>query len=80
MVEETAADRQAAQQAREQEKRHQDEADDSATAVSPDTQRADPGDALEDAPDEGEAARGQSAVFDDPAPPRPAGHADDDRL
>ncbi|AIY16289.1 hypothetical protein GUY44_21585 [Pimelobacter simplex] len=89
-TDETAADRQAAQQAREQEKKYGD----SATAVSPDTQHADPGEALGDAAS-GTSSRGQSTTFDDPPKPRassnvdrgphgdeqprPAGHADDDR-
>ena len=87
---ETGADRQAAQQAREQEKRYGD----SAAAVSPDTQRADPGQALGEAAS-GPSSRGQSTTFDDPPKPRPssnvdrgphgddeprpAGHADEDR-
>lgn len=89
-TDETAADRQAAQQAREQEKKYAD----SATAVSPDTQHADPGQALGDAAS-GTSSRGQSTTFDDPPKPRasstpdhgphgddeprPAGHADEDR-
>ncbi|WP_408896859.1 hypothetical protein ACJ5H2_18255 [Nocardioides sp. R1-1] len=87
----SAADRQAAQQTREQEKRQAD----SATAVSPDTQFADPGEIVDDSPFSGEASRGQSTTFEDPPKPRassdvddgpsgddqprPAGHADDDR-
>ncbi|TNM36472.1 hypothetical protein FHP29_20265 [Nocardioides albidus] len=87
----TGADRQAAQQAREQEKRYGD----SATAVSPDTQFADPDEIVDDSPLSGEASRSQSTVFDDPPKPRgssnvdqgphgddnprPAGLADEDR-
>ncbi|GAA1548142.1 hypothetical protein [Nocardioides humi] len=87
----TAADRQAAQQAREQEKKY----DDSATAVSPDTQHPDPERAIDESPYDGESARGQSTTFEDPPKPRgssdvdrgphgddnprPAGHADEDR-
>jgi len=89
---EDAADRRSAQQAREQEKKYGD----SAAAVSPDTQFADPDEIVDDSPFSGEASRGQSTVFDDPPKPRPssnvdhgphgdeqprpAGHADDDRL
>ncbi len=62
MTEESAADRQAAQQAREQEKKYGD----SATAVSPDTQRADPGAATDAGSTTGESARGESTVFDEP--------------
>lgn len=70
MTEESAADRQAAQQAREQEKKYGD----SATAVSPDTQRADPttaadGDISSDTASDtasGESARGESTVFGEP--------------
>ena len=61
MSEESAADRQAAQQAREQEKKYAD----SATAVSPDTQYADPSRAT-DADATGESARGTSTVFGEP--------------
>jgi len=87
----TAADRQAAQQVREEEKKYGD----SASAVSPDTQLADPEQGLEESPFSGESSRGQSATFDDPPKPRgssqvdhgphgdeqprPAGHADEDR-
>ncbi|TQK72901.1 hypothetical protein [Nocardioides sp. SLBN-35] len=87
----TAADRQAAQQAREQEKKYAD----SATAVSPDTQTPDPERGIEESPFGGESARGQSTTFEDPPKPRgssdvdrgphgdeqprPAGHADEDR-
>ncbi|MDQ6522892.1 hypothetical protein RB608_04735 [Nocardioides sp. LHD-245] len=87
----TAADRQAAQQTREQEKKYAD----SATAVSPDTQGGDPEEAIEESPFGGASARGQSTTFEDPPKPRgssqadrgphgddhprPAGHADDDR-
>ena len=87
----TAADRQAAQQAREQEKKYGD----SATAVSPDTQTADPQEGIDESPFDGESARGQSTTFEDPPKPRgssnvdhgphgdeqprPAGHADEDR-
>lgn len=87
----TAADRQAAQQAREQEKRYAD----SATAVSPDTQGTDPEQAIEESPFTDSSARGQSTTFEDPPKPRgssqvdrgphgddhprPAGHADEDR-
>jgi hypothetical protein len=63
MTEESAADRQAAQQTREQEKKYAD----SATAVSPDTQRADPGDATDGASFSGEAGRGTSTVFGEPS-------------
>ncbi|MFC7501074.1 hypothetical protein ACOACQ_06185 [Nocardioides sp. CPCC 206347] len=70
-IEETGADRQAALQAREQEKKYAD----SSTAVTPDTQRADPGEAL-DAPFEGEESRGQSTVFSDPPKPRPSSDVD----
>lgn len=70
-IEETGADRQAALQAREQEKKYAD----SATAVSPDTQRADPGDAL-DSPFAGGVARGQSTVFEDPPKPRASSNVD----
>ncbi|WGX95863.1 hypothetical protein [Nocardioides sp. L-11A] len=62
----TAADRQAAQQAREQEKRYAD----SATAVSPDTQGTDPEQAIEESPFTDSSARGQSTTFEDP--PKPA--------
>ncbi|MCR1783986.1 hypothetical protein KVF89_15710 [Nocardioides carbamazepini] len=91
MTEESAADRQAAQQAREQEKKY----DDSATAVSPDTQFADPDEIIDDSPFADASARGQSTTFEDPPKPRassdpdhgphgdehprPAGHADEDR-
>lgn len=87
----TAADRQAALQAREQEKRYAD----SATAVSPDTQVADPDEIIDDSAFSGESSRGQSTTFEDPPKPRgssnvdhgphgdddprPAGHADEDR-
>lgn len=87
----TAADRQAAQQTREQEKKYAD----SATAVSPDTQGADPDAAIDDSAFSGGSARGQSTTFEDPPKPRasshvdrgphgddqprPAGHADEDR-
>lgn len=64
MTEESAADRQAAQQAREQEKKY----DDSATAVSPDTQRADPTLPTDGAPSGGESSQGTSTVFDEPSP------------
>jgi hypothetical protein len=87
----TAADRQAAQQAREQEKKYGD----SATAVSPDTQFADPDEIVDDSSFSGASSRGQSTTFEDPPKPRgssevdrgphgdeqprPAGHADEDR-
>lgn len=73
MTEESAADRQAAQQAREQEKKYGD----SATAVSPDTQRADPTTAAEGDTASGESARGESTVFEEPdedAEPPTAGY------
>ncbi|KRA31064.1 MULTISPECIES: hypothetical protein [unclassified Nocardioides] len=75
MSEESAADRQATQQAREQEKKYAD----SATAVSPDTQFADPGDIVDDVPqiDQADlASRGQSTVFEDPPKPRPSSNVD----
>ncbi len=75
MTEESAADRQAAQQAREQEKKYGD----SATAVSPDTQRADPTTAADGDTASGESARGESTVFDEPdqdAEPPTAGYGE----
>ncbi|MCX6398412.1 MAG: hypothetical protein NTX33_00585 [Propionibacteriales bacterium] len=70
-IEETGADRQAAQQAREQEKKYAEPA----TAVSPETERADPDDAL-DSPFAGGESRGQSTVFNDPPKPRPSSNVD----
>ncbi|MBM9460855.1 hypothetical protein JK386_13200 [Nocardioides sp. zg-536] len=95
MTEENAADRQAAQQSREQGKKYPEESGqaagtgsdmgaepESAAAVTPDTQRADPQQGIEDSPFDGEAARGQSKVFSDDAgtedEPKPQGHADED--
>lgn len=75
MTEESAADRQAAQQAREQEKKYGD----SASAVSPDTQRADPRAATDGATSSAESARGESTVFDEPdqdAEPPAAGYGE----
>lgn len=72
MTEESAADRQAAMQAREQEKKQAD----SATAVSPDTQFSDPGEIVDDQPQEDLSSRGQSTVFDDPAKPRASSNVD----
>ncbi len=77
MTDESAADRQAAQQAREQEKKWGD----SAAAVSPDTQRADPDRGAGGASFGGDANRGESTVFDesDRTPDGPAeADADDD--
>lgn len=71
MINESAADRQAAQQAREQEKKYAD----SATAVSPDTERADPTPDGEDGSlvggsgaTGGYSSRGTSTVFDESDP------------
>ena len=61
MTEESAADRQAAQQAREQEKKYAD----SATAVSADVERADPTQATDGASFSGESSEGTSTVFDE---------------
>lgn len=72
MTEESAADRQAARQTREQEKKQAD----SATAVSPDTQFSDPGEIVDDQPQEDLSSRGQSTVFDDPAKPRASSNVD----
>lgn len=72
MINESAADRQAAEQTREQEKKYAD----SATAVSPDTQFADPGEIVDDVPQADLASRGQSAVFEDPPKPRASSNVD----
>lgn len=71
MINESAADRQTEQQAREQEKKYAD----SATAVSPDTERADPTPGGEDGSlvDGNESTgnystRGTSTVFGEPDP------------
>ena len=72
MTEESAADRQAAQQTREQEKR---QFADSATAVSPDTQFSDPGEIGDDG-EEALASRGQSTTWQDPAKPRGSSDVD----
>lgn len=75
MTEESAADRQAAQQTREQEKKYAD----SATAVSPDTQRADPSDATEasdGASFGGESGKGTSTVFGEPSAAETAAHGE----
>ncbi len=55
--------------------------DDSAVAVSPDTQRSDPEQGIDDSPFARDAERGRSAVFADEedVEPRAAGHADEDR-
>ncbi|KRB80051.1 hypothetical protein ASE01_00645 [Nocardioides sp. Root190] len=72
MTEESAADRQAAQQTREQEKKYAD----SATAVTPDTQRADPSDATDGASFSGESGKGTSTVFGEPSAAETAAHGE----
>lgn len=61
MTEESAADRQAAQQTREQEKKNAD----SATAVSPDVERADPTQVTDGLSMSGESSQGTSTVFEE---------------
>lgn len=73
MTQENAADRQEAQQAREQEKR---QADESSTAVSPDTQFSDPDQVGDELSHDDLVGKGQSTVFDDPPKPRHSSDVD----